>query len=139
VEIVASQNNSGLIKVKTGEMFNDENKKSSVVAISKEDFEEIMKTSSVNYQGKAEVTQELSELETKATAMTLNDIKEYQPQIYKEIMANKNMSKLTSDSLAINTIKIMEEKAPSRSKKASESDLDSEKDPYDQYKFKKEK
>ena len=41
--------------------------------------------------------------------------------------------------LEINKIKIMEEKAPSRSKKPSESDLDSENDPYDQYKFKKEK
>ena len=130
---------AGLYANKTGETLNTENKKATVMAISKEDFQEIVKTASVQVPSKTEMTKEFIELENKASVMTLNDIKEYQPQIYKEIMGQKNSSDLTSDSLAINTIKIMEEKAPSRSKKPSESDLDSEKDPYDQYKFKKEK
>ena len=139
VEVVASESNLNAIKVKTGETLNTENKKATVMAISKEDFQEIIKTASVQIPSKTEMSKEFIELEKKASAMTLNDIKEYQPQIYKEILAQKNSSDLTSDSLAINTIKIMEEKAPSRSKKPSESDLDSENDPYDQYKFKKEK
>jgi len=140
VEVFDNETGNKSANVQSGQTLVKEDKEINISAITKEDLREISKSVVVEMkaeESKPEVAKELAELETSATEVTLNDIKQYQPQLYKEISEKQNVKEMTSDSLAVNTVKIMEEKAPLRAKKPSQSELDDDSDPYENYKFKK--
>jgi hypothetical protein len=74
---------------------------------------------------------ELKELEKKATEVTLKDIKTYQPELYSKIQKNEL---LNSETLARNTVEVLQKTAPETRKKPDWDDLIDERDPYDTYK-----
>lgn len=128
------------VTVQTGQTLNSEEKIAKINAMTKEDLQLITKGSTIvetKPEVQPEATKEISELETSAKQVTLNDIKEYQPQLYKEILEKQSPKEMSSDSLAINTTKIMEEKAPNKFKKPTDKELEDDSDPYESYKFKK--
>jgi hypothetical protein len=78
---------------------------------------------------------ELKELEKKATEVTLNDIKIYEPQLYEKVKGEQN---LDSEKLAVTTVEILSKTAPETTKKPDWADLLDEKDPYEKYRPKTE-
>ena len=144
VEIFSDKKDDRPVKVQTGQTLTKEGKVINITTIMKEDLQEIAQDSTIavnvkEAQVEPEQEKELIELDKSATTVTLNDIKEYQPHLYKEISEKQSLEEMSSDSLALNTVKVMEEKAPSRSKKPTQNELDDETDPYENYKFKKNK
>lgn len=142
VEMFSDKKEDKPIKVQTGQTLIKEEKVINITTITKEDLQEIAQDSTIAVNAKeaqleSEEEKELTQLDKSATNVTLNDIKEYQPQLYKEISEKQGLKEMTSDSLALNTVKIMEEKAPSRPKKPTQNELEDETDPYENYKFKK--
>jgi hypothetical protein len=142
VELLNKKINQRPIKIESGQILTKKDNSINLAAITKEDLKQIGNESVIENTidlMKPEQTKELVELEQKATEVSINDIKEYQPQIYQEILKRESESKMTSDSLALNTVEIMEKKAPHKAKKPTRTELENNKDPYDEYKFEKEK
>lgn len=122
------------VQIGTGQTFIKKENNSNLSKLSKDELQVIAKDLSIKAQ--APVEPELKELEEKATKVTLNDIKTYDPKAYEKI---KDEKKLDSDQLALNTVKTIEATAPASKKKPQWADLIDEKDPYEKYKPKTDK
>ncbi len=79
---------------------------------------------------------ELKELEEKSLAATLTDLKTYEPAAYEELIADQKAGKigqLSAETVALTTVKKLEQTAPESKKKPGWAELLQDEDPYEKY------
>jgi hypothetical protein len=133
---VKTDNADKPVAVETGQTLLKKEEEIKVAVLTQQELKEVAKESTIKAstaQASEEVISEIAELEKKASAVTLKDLKEYQPKIYEEIIASKK--EVTSDNLAVATAEVMAKDAPVR-RKPDWRDLDYNDDPYKKYEFK---
>jgi hypothetical protein len=140
VEILSSAATDKKTVVTTGQTFIQDGKQSSLKVLTKEDLTRMAAKADFKVEKEEKDNPEnqvIKELENKATAAVINEIKEYQPDLYKQIeKTGKNMN---SDQLAMKAAQILSQDAPSSEKKSNWDELNYKNDPYEKYKFESDK
>ena len=127
-----------IIQVKQGFSAEVENNKKKVAKVSiskttKKELIDIQEQSEVKKSKEVQNTRlqkELSKLEAKASENTLEDIKTYEPELYKKLKKNKVNDIDKINKVVVGTLYV---KAPKKKKKLSIDDIDLDENAYDKY------
>lgn len=117
------------VKIQSGQTYVTKEANSQLSQLTKSELKTIAQEATIKTADVKEP--ELVALEKKAASTTLNDIKEYQPQLFEKVKNSKNID---SDSLALTTVEKLQETAPEKKKKPDWAEMIDDRDPYDTYK-----